>query len=1260
MEHELRKRAEAFINANPVDTPVLSTAEVQELFRELDVKQLELAMQNEELQSVIEELQAARDDYAMLYEAAPVGYLIVDRSSTILKANAAAAKLLKMDRARLVGRRFSEFIPPAQTNEWIEHCHEVLSGCDDHAVDIELHKADGVTFDAQLICRPRPGEAPEDWRCLQILTDTTARKCIEDEWLENRKELQGLNRKLEEQIKARTGELRESEARFRSLFKELPAASFLLDLDGYLIDGNHALESQIGYTRDELVGQSLIESAILPPAAREQARERMARLIEKGQLEPTEYELVCKDGSGITVEVTSRLVRIGSEPAILCSSRDLTARKQAAAERELLDRQRRLALNAAHLGWWRYDPERKIITYDRRFAQIFGLAGTEITTAEIFRMMHPDDLAHIRTAVAVAMDSVEAWEHEAEYRIIRSDGMLRWVESHGLPMFDGNGTDLRLARFVGTVADITDRKEAEQALQESEERYRHLFEAESDAIVVFDAVTRRFLDVNEAALKLYGYTRDEFSQMTLKDITVEPEATERSVQLSLEGVTSKTPDRMHRKKDGTIFPVEISPGKFVLSGRVAVCEIIRDITERKRINDALEKRVLALTQPLDQWGKIAFEELFDTELIQQIQDEFSTATGVSSVIVRPDGTPITKPSNVTDFCFEVVRKTEKGCANCLKSDAAISRYNPGGPIVRRCLSAGLWDAGTRINVGGHHIASWLIGQVRDETQTDEHIRAYAREIGADEARMIEAFHRVPVMPRKRFESVAQALHALANQISRSAYQNVQQARFIAAQQAAEKALSQSEEQYRNLFRNISEEVHYWKLVRDEAHAIKTWRLVDINPAGLKAWNKTREEAIGKTPDEIFGPGSTEHFLPIVEKIYADDRPYSWETYFPGLDQHLKMTSVPAGEYFITTGIDISEIRKSERLLRESEERYRVLFEAESDAILVFDGETRRFVDINDAAARLYGYTREEFLNLTHQDVTAEPETANKLIPDILAGAHLPVFQSRHRKKDGTVFPVDISAASLELQGRKMVSAMIRDITQRVAQEKELDRNHKELRRLASELSLSNLRERQQIAAELHDGLSQLLSSASLWIDAAMKEHLPDGAERPLGKVREIINQGLELSRSLTFDLSCPMLNELGLGAALDELCSSMSQEHAMRFEFSGWREPLPMHIDQKMILYRAARELLINALKHSRAESARVRLERTDDRVRICVSDEGIGFNAAKAGSGFSPSGGFGLFNIGEYVHHMGGNLSIQSAPGGGTQVVLEVPIGQD
>jgi anti-anti-sigma factor len=183
-------------------------------------------------------------------------------------------------------------------------------------------------------------------------------------------------------------------------------------------------------------------------------------------------------------------------------------------------------------------------------------------------------------------------------------------------------------------------------------------------------------------------------------------------------------------------------------------------------------------------ASLRFEDLFDLAEIQEIQDAFANATGVASIITTVDGEPITQPSNFCNLC-QLIRSTEKGLINCMQSDAALGKVNPDGPVVQPCLSGGLYDGGTSIMVGDHHIANWLIGQVLDDSFDEERMLDYADVVEADKAQFRTALHEVPRMSRERFGDVAQMLFLVSRQLSRLALRNLQQLQAIEQQKQAE-------------------------------------------------------------------------------------------------------------------------------------------------------------------------------------------------------------------------------------------------------------------------------------------------------------------------------------------------------------------------------------------------------------------------------------------------------------------------------------------
>ncbi len=217
-----------------------------------------------------------------------------------------------------------------------------------------------------------------------------------------------------------------------------------------------------------------------------------------------------------------------------------------------------------------------------------------------------------------------------------------------------------------------------------------------------------------------------------------------------------------------------------------------------------------------------------------------------------------------------------------------------------------------------------------------------------------------------------------------------------------------------------------------------------------------------------------------------------------------------------------------------------------------------------------------------------------------------------------------------------------------------------LRALASELVLAEERERRRLAADIHDGISQSLAMCKLKLDSVADRVKAGEITRPLDQARHLLADVIEQSRSLTFQLSPIILYDMGLEAALEELCAEMERCHGIAVSFHDDGHPKPMSEDARVLLFRAVRELLVNVVKHARARKASVSIEKRDSRVLITVEDDGIGLQPAGEPLRGNGARGFGHFSIRQRLQNLGGEMSLASEPGRGARVSLELPLSSE
>ena len=214
----------------------------------------------------------------------------------------------------------------------------------------------------------------------------------------------------------------------------------------------------------------------------------------------------------------------------------------------------------------------------------------------------------------------------------------------------------------------------------------------------------------------------------------------------------------------------------------------------------------------------------------------------------------------------------------------------------------------------------------------------------------------------------------------------------------------------------------------------------------------------------------------------------------------------------------------------------------------------------------------------------------------------------------------------------------------------------QLRRLTSELSLAEARERREIASDLHDHIGQALAYVSQKVSILQGNAIFSGMEDDFSEILSILGQAIRYTRNLTVEISPPVLYELGLSAAIEWLAERAFHRYKLNVLPSHSGRPQEISEDIKVFIFKALQELITNAAKHARANQVNIHTNWQEKGIEIVVSDNGRGFDTTSFNSGLAEDCCFGLFSIRERLSYTGGSLSIDSAPGQGTRISISSP----
>lgn len=484
------------------------------------------------------------------------------------------------------------------------------------------------------------------------------------------------------------------------------------------------------------------------------------------------------------------------------------------------------------------------------------------------------------------------------------------------------------------------------------------------------------------------------------------------------------------------------------------------------------------------------------------------------------------------------------------------------------------------------------------------------------------------------------------------------ARDISERKQAEEALAKSERQLRTITDTVP-------VLISRIDAQGRYKFVN---ARYEEWfGKLRSEIAGKHIRELIGDKAYKRIENYVKQALSGHR-VSFEDYIPymGGDRYVSVSYVPdiseAGNVmgFYALVHDISQRKKIENALKESEERYSTMVNSSPNLVLVHKNGIVHY--INELVLEMTGYQRDEVIGKSMFAFLSDDskELAVKNMQRRISGEHVDNYEVKVITKSKDIKYFLVSASVIPYEQDKAFLVVLSDITERRETANRLEQYRERLSDLASQLALAAENERHRFADELHDITGQNLALAKIKLselrDLTDNEDKRNIKDR-LDDVLKLIDEAVISTRSLTFELSPPILYELGFEATAEWFGEQILKRYNIAFHFNNDKQPKPLTDDMKVLLYLSLRELIVNIAKHAKARNATLSIRRESDNIHISVSDDGAGFDASTTDYEIMKAASFGLFSTRERIERLGGRLEVTSQPGQGTTVTMVVPL---
>lgn len=1088
--------------------------------------------------------------------------------------------------------------------------------------------------------------------------------------------------------------LKESQERFQKIFHVSPVPMSISRMkDGKYIDVNQSFLQHMGFDREEVVGHTAIELATW---AQGTDRANTIEILKThGAVRNIEGVYRSKSGNVGHSIASAEIIELDGEPHILSVSIDISKRKKAEEKLRKSEELYRTLVSASPDAITVVDAEGHIVFASDKTVRLFGEDRLEdILGRRLTDWVIQGDRGLVEATMQKISD--ENIAPVRQYVMVRKDGSEFVAEVNAEALLDGEGN---AAGFVSFVRDVTERTRAEQQMEEKEQRYRALFDLSPGGIILTD-LDGTMLDANVAACNTNGYSIDELLGKNVRMFIPESDLqdVERHVEEMKLGKTLEH-EVANVKKDGTLCNIELRETMISLpNGKKGILSITNDITAKKNADSALlesEKRyrnlvevspdgvliyqdfkvVFANTAAIAGLGLSGKEQILGRPIFDFVQSdkhsllreryrmmiqENQKLPFVEYRLVRADGSIFEVESMAIPTVWEgkpAAQAVVHDLSERKKAESAIQESEERFRSLSRVTFEGIMihengiiiDANQRFaEMFGLRDPEALVGKrgVDVLTLTPES-KMRIRE--AIELRSDSPFEITVVRPDGSSFPVETRSRRT---IYRGRPVTVVTMQDITKRKLAEKALAESEERFRALVQNSTDiiSIHNDKgmiiFVSPSVSRILGYRTKDlvglsafefIHPEDQDVVKKDYQALVSKKGDNILT-----HF-----RFRAADG--SWK-YLESVGTNL--SDAPAIKGYVLNTRDVTERKRAEEALRESEERFRLLIENSTDLIAEIS-EEGRFVYVSPNYENILGYKPSKLAGKAAFEHVF-PEDLPMVLSKFQEEHSSEIYRYRHSNGSWRWF--ESSGRRFRTSsGEERAVTMSRDITDRRLAEEELNKSRVQLQRFSERLENMLDEERKRISREIHDELGQLLTILKFDLSWLKLNTRAKNEEFP-GKIQsmeESLSQALASVKRISKELRPPQLDELGLVGAIQLDVSLI--ERKVGLATSVRIRPVDFVIDKQlsMSIYRVFHEILTNIVRHANAKNVTILLEKSPEFVTLKVDDDGRGISSKELDGTMS----LGLVGMRERVRQWDGQLTILGRKGVGTSVTAQFPL---